>query len=158
MKYILYILFSLFPLFCFSQTPTKYAVVIGSDFITSDVDGVLDTLSLVNLIEPKEYVAILTNDGALNPSIRILKNTLSSDISWVYTTTGIYTGTLAGAFPNNLTIMECQLQDRGSSPRIYVGGRNDDDSVKLYALNSSLSPADPTVSQEVKVTIKVYYP
>ena len=50
------------------QTPVKYSVVIGNDYIQVDPSGSLDTVSTVN-IEPKEYQAVLTVNGALSPNI-----------------------------------------------------------------------------------------
>ena len=138
------------------QTPVKYSVVIGNDYIQVDPSGSLDTVSTVN-IEPKEYQAVLTVNGALSPSISVKKNTLSGDISWAYSSTGTWTGTLSGAFASGRTYIYAQQQGRGSTPRYYTGERTDNNTVTVYAMNSSLALSDPTGSYEILLTIKVYY-
>ena len=138
------------------QAPAKYSVVIGNDYIQVDPNGNLDTVSSLNIIPSKEYEAILTLEASLTPSIRILKNDIG-DISWSHTATGTWTATLSGAFRSNQTVLTVQQQGRGSSPRIYAGEYTDANTVTVYAMNSSLSLADPSVSQQVHVLIKVYY-
>ncbi len=156
MKNLIVAFLLLSPLFLLAQEPLKYSVLIGNDYIQVDPSGNLDTVSTVN-IEPKEYQAVLTVNGALSPSISVKKNTLSGDISWAYSSTGTWTGTLSGAFTSGRTYIYAQQQGRGSTPRYYTGERTDNNTVTIYAMNSSLALADPTGSYEIFLTIKVYY-
>jgi hypothetical protein len=141
----------------FSQTdPYKYVVISSNLLVASYNDGTLDTLPYLNNFEPLEYVALLTNDGALNPTAIVLKNTLPASVTWTRTGTGTYEGTLASAFPANLTAVTVEQQGRGASYRIYSGERSSNNVVALYAMNSSFALADPSASQQVLVTIRVY--
>lgn len=50
---------------------------------------------------PKVYVAYLTQVTTGAPTAFIIKNTLGGTVVWARTSAGLYTGTLAGAFPTN---------------------------------------------------------
>lgn len=45
------------------------------------------------------YRALLTQTGTAAPVATVLENDLSAAIVWAYVSPGVYTGTLAGAFP-----------------------------------------------------------
>jgi len=47
----------------------------------------------------KIYRAILNQSGTSAPVATVLENTLGEDVVWAYDGVGLYTGTLAGAFP-----------------------------------------------------------
>jgi hypothetical protein len=55
-------------------------------------------------LEYKEYVAIISQAGTSAPSVTVIKNTLGGTIVWTRSLTGVYLGTLAGAFTTNKTI------------------------------------------------------
>lgn len=154
MKKLLYLLL-LLPFLSFGQH-VKYSVVIGDNYITVNELGELDTVS-ATLLPPKKYEAILTIEAALNPSIRLLRNDLDATITWSHSSTGVWTGTLTGAFKVNRTTVVIQQQGRGASYRIYSGEYTDDNTITVYAMNNSFTLADPSVSQQVYVSIQVYY-
>ena len=51
----------------------------------------------------KSYQAFLTQTGTNAPVATVFKNQLGGDIVFTYDSTGAYTGTLTGAFPNHAT-------------------------------------------------------
>lgn len=154
MKKLLYLILFI-PALSFGQL--KYSVVIGTDYIQVDPAGNLDTVATLNILQPKEYEAVVTFNGGLSPSVSVKKNTLSGSIVWAYSATGTWTGTLSGAFTADKTYVFAQQQGRGSTPRYYTGERTSDNVITLYAMNSSLALADPTGGYEIFLTIKVYY-
>jgi hypothetical protein len=48
----------------------------------------------------KEYVALITNTGASDPTVTVLSTTFEGEIVWTRDTVGYYFGTLTGAFPD----------------------------------------------------------
>lgn len=55
-------------------------------------------LARANLGLPKTFAAAYTQSSTSAPTLSVFKNQLSALIVWAYTSTGLYTGTLAGAF------------------------------------------------------------
>lgn len=51
----------------------------------------------------KRYVALLTQSGTSAPVATVLENTLGGTVVWGYTSPGVYTATLAGAFAASKT-------------------------------------------------------
>jgi len=51
----------------------------------------------------KVYAALLTQSGTDAPTATVLENTLGGTVVWTRDDTGLYTGTLAGAFPATKT-------------------------------------------------------
>lgn len=98
----------------------------------------------------KEYIALLTQSGANAPIVNVKRNTLDGEVVWTRNSTGLYLGTLDGAFFANETI--------GSSGVIPIDQtmwlleRNDNDSVSLsvFAL-SDQADLHATISVEIKV-------
>jgi hypothetical protein len=50
------------------------------------------------------YVALLTQSGTSAPVATVIQNTLGGTVVWTRINTGVYIGTLAGAFPEDKTI------------------------------------------------------
>jgi len=46
----------------------------------------------------KKYVALLTQTSTGAPTAKVLENTLGGTVVWTYSSTGVYAGTLTGAF------------------------------------------------------------
>lgn len=46
----------------------------------------------------KKYVAMLTQTSTSAPTAKVLENTLGGTVVWTYSSTGVYVGTLTGAF------------------------------------------------------------
>ena len=53
----------------------------------------------------KRYVALLTQTGTSDPVATVLENSLGGTVGWTRTGVGDYTGTLAGAFVSNRTVL-----------------------------------------------------
>lgn len=96
------------------------------------------------------YTALLTQSGTDAPVATVLENTLGGTVVWTRNDTGIYTGTLAGAFTENKTFCFAT----GSGLAINPIGPNDINSVSLINLQMlpSVEPADEiTASVEIRV-------
>lgn len=72
--------------------------------------------------EVKEYVALLTQSDIDAPVVSVKKNTLGGEVVWERVGTGIFRGTLEGAFPEADTVFNTQG---------FSLGRFDDPSVTL---------------------------
>ena len=90
--------------------------------IASTVDG-----------QPKVYRALLTQTGTNAPVATVLENTLGGDVVWTRGLTGIYFGTLAGAFPSGKTYVS-PFQYVDTSNGAYQLYRYDDDAVTIESL------------------------
>ena len=90
--------------------------------IASTVDG-----------QPKVYRALLTQTGTDAPVATVLENTLGGDVVWTRGLTGIYFGTLAGAFPSGKTYVS-PFQYVDPSNGNYQLYRYDDDAVTIESL------------------------
>jgi len=155
MKNLLTIIFCLTALIGCCQV--KSTVLIDGEVIVSSADGSLDTIPYPE-IEPREYIALLSQDATNAPTALVFKNTLGTVPSWAYTTTGTYTATTSDPlFLVANTACSAILQARGSNPRTYTCGRAADDTIVLYSMNSSLSLADPATSNQILIKIQVFY-
>lgn len=81
----------------------------------------------------KEYMALLTQSGTDDPTVTIIKNELSGDVSWTRNATGIYDGTLVGEFLNDTT----GVISMTASPDLVTGARFSDDVVRLRVKDPS---------------------
>ncbi|CAB4153779.1 Baseplate structural protein Gp9/Gp10 [uncultured Caudovirales phage] len=94
---------------------------------TSANDGTGDTLrasqvkanaNFTELYDAKDaylkYVCNLNQTGTGAPTVQVLENTLGN-IVWTRTAVGQYSGTLNGAFPNNLKVWFSKVNSQGAS-------------------------------------------
>lgn len=65
----------------------------------------MTTTTTTTLAPYKVYTALLTQNGGDPPTAIVLENTLGGSIVWTYISTGVYKGTLTGAFPEDKTAM-----------------------------------------------------
>lgn len=142
---------------------------LGPIAITGSTVNVSGSISVnSNNVQPyKVYAALLTQAGFDAPSASIVYNTLG-DISWSYTSTGQYVGTLANAFTQGKTFLP---PGDPSTPTYWgVYGLNDDltdtgkftallvdttSSVRLISISSPETPADGLLTS-FPIEIKVY--
>ena len=61
-----------------------------------------------------KYVCNLNQTGTAAPTVQVLENTLGN-IVWTRTAVGQYSGTLNGAFPNNLKVWFSKVNSQGTS-------------------------------------------
>lgn len=90
----------------------------------------------------KVYRARLIQSGTSAPTADVFENTLSGTVVWTRTTTGDYSGTLAGEFPQDKTFV---LITRAGSTGVLSAWQPDalvDDSVRIISQNFSGSGAD----------------
>lgn len=79
---------------------------VTNSLITADTTGkAVVTKEYINAITKpyKVYVALLTQGGTNAPTVIVLENTLGGSIVWSYSATGVYYGTLTGAFTSDKT-------------------------------------------------------
>jgi hypothetical protein len=124
-------------------------IVFGSN-ITADEN------STGLLLNYKIYVALISQTGTSAPTVTILENTLG-DIVWTRASTGLYYGTLTGAFLASKTFVI------GGSADINAGGgdfatldikRLDNDKIYLYTYDN-FTPAD-SLLVNTSIEIRVY--
>ena len=82
---------------------------------------------------PKVYRALLTQTGTDAPVATVLENTLGGEVVWTRGLTGIYFGTLAGAFPSGKTYVS-PFQYVDTSNGNYQLYRYTDDAVTIESL------------------------
>lgn len=154
MKNLIITLLLSLPVFLSAQV--SYTLTTDAGIVAVNADGTMDTLTSAYQVKG-EYIAILSHQNTDAPVATVLQNTLGT-ITWAYSTTGTYTGTVSGGtkFSENKTFCTTTLQERGANPRTYALGRTSDSVVTLSALNSSLSSTDPATTNKIAIHIIVY--
>jgi len=91
----------------FSLTDVKVATPVTINYVEYPAGTSLETLlqDTVEDVKPyKSYVALLTQTGTSTPTAVVLENTLGGTPTLGYTSAGLYTVTLTGAFTANKTV------------------------------------------------------
>lgn len=85
------------------------------------------------------YTALLSQSGTSAPTATVLENTLGGSITWTRTTTGVYTGTLAGAFLVNKTWGVANLDGESEIDLEHYArfGRVSSDAIRVRTFRSS---------------------
>ena len=83
------------PVTIYDGTNTTTVNRINAPAGSVDPNGVLDLGQGI-----KVYTALLTQTGTDAPVATVLENTLGGEVVWTRDDIGLYTGTLAGAFPS----------------------------------------------------------
>lgn len=101
----------------------------------------------------KEYVFILSQSGTAAPAEIVLGYNTIGSIVWSRTTTGVYVGTLGGAFISNKTWVT-------SAFRTNLGygtlSRTSTNTVEVRTFNSAGTPTDAVMSAGAPLEIRVY--
>jgi hypothetical protein len=85
-------------------------------------------------VQPKKYVALLTQTGTSAPVATVLENTLGGTVVWTRSDVGFYEATLTGAFPTSKTIIFLdEAADEGSVSGAFNHG------IDNYARPNTLS-------------------
>jgi hypothetical protein len=103
----------------------------------------------------RSYVALMSQTGTAAPTATILENSLG-DIVWTRNTTGIYYGTLNGAFPIEKTFT-LSIQGGGYDTEVLNGGGGD--LYNLVRLNDNqivLSTTGDSIFNYSPIEIRVY--
>jgi hypothetical protein len=115
----------------------------------------LATLGQVNAASSrpyKVYTALLTQSGTNAPTATVLENTLGGTIVWSRTSTGVYLGTLSGAFLlNKVTV----FNTNGTFQQSFQGGRSSDNAVGVNTTTFSGALTDGLLNGN-SIEIRVY--
>jgi len=114
------------------------------------------TIALVETVKPyKVYTALLSQSGTSAPTATVLENTLGGTIVWTRSATGIYVGTLSGAFTVDKTLT---LMNTGHNVNGFEGiSRVDADSVKVQTYINGPTYSDGRLSNSgASIEIRVY--
>ena len=128
-----------------SDSPTGFGLVEKS---VSEVKTLLGLPS-------KVYKAFVNCSSTSNPTVTVIKNTLTSDIAWTRDDTGTYTlavtseGSPSGEFTSNKTIALCNAKFSDFTIGVFLATS----SIGFYTYNASGDLAD---SLDFYVSIEVY--
>lgn len=100
------------------------------------------------------YVALLSQTGTAAPVATVLENTLGGTVVWSYQGQGLYFGTLAGAFAQNVATFMQNFSLDGNGGLCY-STVNDSDSIAVYSSNYSGTQTDDVLAN-VFIEIRVY--
>lgn len=108
--------------------------------------------SQLDAVKPyKVYSALIKQTAANAPIITVLENNLGGTIVWTRSETGVYIGTLTGAFPLGKTFVSCSSQYFGYTVML----RLDADTVSILTRSPSNTPTDGFLEHNA-VEIRVY--
>lgn len=128
-------------------------------FSTAQIDNLKSYFSSIFAPSPnyKVYRALMTQVGTAAPIVNVLENTLGN-IVWAYSSTGLYTGTLDGAFSETKYFAPIPIQGLDSGVNDGGGG----DSYTYYIIDSSTIlltsgiPPDNNILSNSPIEIIVY--
>jgi hypothetical protein len=103
-----------------------------------------------NTIMPNIYVASLKQDGVNNPVATVLENTIGNILWERSPLPGVYNAILAGAFPEDRTIVFL-----GSTGRMQCAVRSNDDIITITITNPDETTVDGYL-WEIGIRIEVY--
>jgi hypothetical protein len=146
---------------------TTRLILTGQDSIllkgisTSTPDSLLGIKSttggfakIVKIVQPKKYVALLTQTSTSAPTATVLDNTIGS-IVWTRSSAGTYVGTLTGAFIASKTWCQANWSDESASGNIVFRlKRTGNNTVELGVSPDGVSFSD--VFTNLSVEIRVY--
>ena len=103
----------------------------------------------------KAYTALISQENALAPTVKVLENTLGGEIVWTYVSTGLYDGTLAGAFTLDKTTTMLSVDSIGNYG--YIGGvRALTSNIIRIRTNDSTDSAANNILNDNTLEIRVY--
>ncbi len=134
-----------------SGTPTAPTAASGTS-----TTQIATTAFVINNLRPyKVYVAMLEQNGTSAPTAIVLENTLGGTVVWTRNVAGLYTGTLANAFPDLKTF--CLTGFGGNGGTSYSGdhtfqfNRNGISIVEIRHTRNDFESDDFKVSVEIRV-------
>jgi len=140
-----------------SKNAIEYPSIIRADNVTNErtlqLPDASGTIALVETVKPyKVYTALLTQSGTSAPTATVLENTLGGSITWTYTSTGSYVGTLTSAFTLNKTWTIAT--GSGSADTTITVSRSSDNTVNVSTLLAG-TPTNGIISP-ASIEIRVY--
>jgi len=135
-------------------------IVVG-DYQALTSDGIATTnLTVTNTFNGRavsdilptytKYVALISQIGTAAPTVIELENTIGP-IVWTRSTTGVYNGTLAGAFPTSNTFVIVSSNDKLYVYTFFANTNN----VILKSDNNNGAPVDSALNN-VSIEIRIY--
>lgn len=115
----------------------------------------------INTDGVKRYVALLSQSGTDDPTAVELENTLGGTVVWTRDTVGVYSGTLAGAFPDPLKTAVIVAGRAGANPAYTTGAEvAPPDAIQLRTVTVSFGNEETIESDDVLqgtvIDIRVY--
>ena len=93
------------------------------------------------------------NNGA--PVVTVLENTIGN-ITWTYSTTGVYFGTLTGAFPLEKTALFIGNNRYNDANVTYISNTGDDNRIVVESYEATNTTHTDTILGYTTIQIKVY--
>jgi hypothetical protein len=103
----------------------------------------------------KRYVAFLTQDGTSAPTAIVLENTLGGTVVWTRGGTGLYSGTLAGAFTLQKTTVFVSSTYGSSNVHHLAAYASDVNTITIETVTGGDSATDGEMD-ETAIEIRVY--
>lgn len=108
----------------------------------------------IRVIKPyKVYTALISQVGTSNPTVQVLGTNEIGGISWARTGTGLYEGTLTGAFSNLKTFCFLQASDTAT----FLIYRADSDTIQIGTTFQGNDTGVDGVLNQTSLEIRVYY-
>lgn len=131
--------------------------IVGTNGISVSSNNTTDTITVSGTASPYlVYTALLSQADASDPVAIVLANTLSGDIVWTRTTTGVYFGTLSGAFTNNLTTVSCNYGIVSGDASIITGFRSNSNVIRVQTYKASDKSLSEMEGSLIFIEIRVY--
>ena len=131
--------------------------IVGTNGISISSNNTTDTITVSGTASPYlVYTAILSQADSSDPVATVLANTLSGDIVWTRISTGVYFGTLSGAFTNNLTTVSCNYGIISGDASIITGSRSNSNVVRVQTYKASDKTLSEMKGSLIFIEIRVY--
>ena len=131
--------------------------IVGTNGISVSSNNTTDTITVSGTASPYlVYTAILSQADSSDPVATVLANTLSGDIVWTRISTGVYFGTLSGAFTNNLTTVSCNYGIITGDASIITGFRSNSNVVRVQTYKASDKTLSEMKGSLIFIEIRVY--
>jgi len=131
--------------------------IVGTNGISVSSNNTTDTITISGTAAPyRVYTALLSQSDSSAPVATVLGNTLSADIIWTRTTTGVYFGTLSGAFTENLTTVSCNYGIVSGDASIITGFRSNANVIRVQTYKASDKTLSAMKGSLIFIEIRVY--
>jgi len=131
--------------------------IVGTNGISVSSNNTTDTITISGTAAPyRVYTALLSQSDSSAPVATVLANTLSGDIVWTRISTGVYFGTLSGAFTNNLTTVSCNYGIISGDASIITGSRSNSNVVRVQTYKASDKTLSEMKGSLIFIEIRVY--
>jgi len=131
--------------------------IVGTNGISVSSNNTTDTITISGTAAPyRVYTALLSQSDSSAPVATVLGNTLSADIIWTRISTGVYFGTLSGAFTENLTTVSCNYGIVSGDASIITGFRSNANVIRVQTYKASDKTLSEMKGSLIFIEIRVY--